>query len=200
MTYAAHRRAWPRPRTGPAGPRTAAVGLVVVAALAGCQSGAASTPAPNTAATRGASATVGALTVTGAYVPVPASPDVAAAYFTLTNAGATPAVLVTVGSDVSTDTTLHTYTADKTRMVPLAALPIPGGASVKLAVGSTHVMIMHPSRALTAGTTVRLTLRFRAGTAVTVTAPVLADTGPQDAPATMPDMTGMTMPAATSGR
>jgi periplasmic copper chaperone A len=50
------------------------------------------------------------LHVTQPYVPQPASPDVAAAYFTIINSGSRPAVLTSVGSDVSAMSMMHEST------------------------------------------------------------------------------------------
>lgn len=185
--------------------RPGAVALVAVLgavslAVAGCGSGTAgaadpSRPTAATTAVVGASATLGPLRITGGYVPAPASPDVAAAYFSVTNTGAGPVTLVGVSSDVSGDTSLHTYADGGTRMVALASLPIPAGATRRLAVGSTHVMIMSPRSALSVGSTVALTLTFRPTGRVVLRVPVVAATGPQESPA-MSGMPGMT-PATT---
>jgi copper(I)-binding protein len=173
------------------------VGVAVTAgALAGCSSanGAHDTSAGSPSPPAGGAARVGALSVTDAIVPAPASPYVAAAYFTITNQGNQADQLVRVTSDVSAVTGLHDYRG--TTMVPLATLAIPARATVRLAVGSTHVMIENPTRQLAAGQTVELTLIFGRAGSVRVDAPVVAGTGPTDDLPMSPGMTmsGMTMP------
>ena len=54
----------------------------------------------------------------------------------------------------------------------LDALPIPPQAVVKLAPGGYHIMLRHPRRALAAGMSVKLELRFASGSRLTVAAPV----------------------------
>ena len=151
--------------------------LGVGLALTGCASSG-SASRPGASAVIGASARIGSLQITGAYVPAPASPDVAAAYFSVTNRGSTSDTLTSVLSDVSTQTGLHTYAGST--MVPLRSLAIPAGKIARLLVGGTHLMIESPTRALAAGQTVRLTLTFASAGAVVVMAPVVAATGPQD--------------------
>ncbi|MCW2525804.1 MAG: hypothetical protein JWM76_664 [Pseudonocardiales bacterium] len=166
------------------------LGLATTALVSACGGGNGSGPATQSAATTvaaGGRASLADLDITGAIVPAPASPDVAAAYFTITNHGSTADDLVSVTSDVSTDTGLHTYSGST--MVALPRLTVGPGKTARLAVGSYHVMIMNPTRTLTAGQTVVLGLRFTHAGTVQVTAPVVATTGPQDDDmASMPGM------------
>jgi copper(I)-binding protein len=149
---------------------------------------------PDKATPIGASASVGSLKITNAYVPAPASADVAAGYFDITNTGSTSDNLVRVTSDVATDTSLHTYAssgAGSEQMTPLSTLAIAAGATVRLTVGAVHVMIMNPTVALKVGVTVKLTLTFTHAGDVTIAAPVLAQTGPLGTDTGMASMSNM---------
>jgi copper(I)-binding protein len=162
--------------------------MATLISACGSGDGGGPTVAPTSAA--GGRASVADLDITGAIVPAPASPDVAAAYFTITNHGSTADDLVSVTSDVSTETGLHTYSGSS--MVALPKLTIGAGRTARLAVGSYHVMIMNPTRVLTAGQSVSLGLTFTHAGTVTVTAPVVAGTGPQDDHmGSMPGMSSM---------
>jgi copper(I)-binding protein len=110
------------------------------------------------------------LKVSGAYVPRPASPDVAAAYFTVTDSGGAGDDLIGVTADVSAQTMMHQSTGLTMRMVD--QVPVPAHGRVTFAPGGYHVMLEHPDRPLRQGDHVRLTLRFRRSAAITVDAPV----------------------------
>ena len=111
------------------------------------------------------------LRVTGAYVPRPASPDVAAAYFTVTNSGNVPAVLTGVHTDVSAMAMMHKSTS--TTMTMVDAVTVPAHGSFAFSPGRYHVMIESPARALKQGDHVKLTLSFAKVGQITVTAPVM---------------------------
>jgi copper(I)-binding protein len=110
------------------------------------------------------------LRVVGAYVPQPASPDVAAAYFTVVNSGSAADALIGVTSDVSSDAMLHRNTAMTMEMVSSATIPAHG--RLTLSPGGYHVMLEHPTRSLVSGDHITLTLKFRAGPAITFQVPV----------------------------
>ena len=111
------------------------------------------------------------LRVEGAYVPQPASPDVAAAYLTVLNSGGARDELTGVRSDVSAETMVHRSVGQRMEMAgPLA---IPAHGRLVLGPGGYHVMIEMPVRRLRQGDRVRLTLRFRRSAAITVAAPVM---------------------------
>lgn len=172
--------------------RTAAVAaaLVVAISAAGCASSRASrSPATPTGVT-GTTASVGALRISGAYIPAPASPDVAAAYFAVRNTGDAADELTSLSADVSGDVGLHDYAGDRMRL--LSHLSISAHTTTTLAVGKTHVMVMNARPALRAGSTVALTLRFSRAGPVTVRVPVVAATGPHGSDAPTDHMRGMT--------
>ncbi|WP_067486032.1 SCO family protein [Actinomadura hibisca] len=110
--------------------------------------------------------------VTDARVRVPSSPDVTAGYFTLTNSGL-PDTLVGVSSPAAETVEMHRMVmGDGTmKMEPVKSVPVPRG-TVKFEQGGLHLMLMKP-RALKAGTTVPLTLRFAKAGEVTVNATVV---------------------------
>ncbi|MFG1827504.1 copper chaperone PCu(A)C [Microbispora bryophytorum] len=111
------------------------------------------------------------LRVTGAYVPQPASPDVAAAYFTVTNSGNVPAVLTGVHTDVSDMSMMHENTG--TTMTMLHSVTVPAHGTVAFSPGRYHIMIESPARALKQGDHVTLMLSFAKLGQITVTAPVM---------------------------
>lgn len=170
------------------GPRTRAVvaaGVCAVAVLAaaGCSSASSSgasdaaghaSPASSSPSPRG-SAAAGSIRVTGAYVPQPATPDVAAVYFTIADIGDQADTLI---SATSTPAALASLMSESTAggaesMTPLTdGLAIPAHGQVTLAPDGYHLMLTNPAIALKQGETVTLSLRFeRAGT-VTLKVPV----------------------------
>ncbi|MFL6053335.1 MAG: copper chaperone PCu(A)C [Actinoallomurus sp.] len=110
------------------------------------------------------------LKVSGAYVPRPASPDVAAAYFTVIDSGGAGDELTGVTADVSAHAMMHQSTGQTMRMID--QVPVPAHGRLTFAPGGYHVMLEHPDRPLRQGDHVRLTLRFRRSAAITVDAPV----------------------------
>lgn len=164
-----------RPRARLAG--TAVLGLVATGGLLSACSGGNATADVTPTVTTGSGGS-GALRVTGAYIPQPANPAVAAAYFTVADSG--PADAVTgVTCDVGTDVGLHETvdTGSTGSMVPVASIPVPAHGSVRLKPGGYHVMIMNPGP-LAVGQHVRMTVRFAHAEPVTLAVPVVAMTGP----------------------
>ncbi len=110
------------------------------------------------------------LRVEGAYVPQPASPDVAAAYFTVVNSGGAADTLTGVRSDVSGDTMVHRTVGERMQMV--SDPPVPAHGRLVFSPGGYHVMIDKPVRRLRAGDHVTLTFTFRRSAAITLRVPV----------------------------
>ena len=104
----------------------------------------------------------------------PPGTPVLAAYFTLENPGSKADKLVAVRAVDFEKIEIHAteIRAGVARMIALDALPIPPHALIKLAPGGYHIMLHHPRRALAAGMSVKLELRFESGTRLTVVAPV----------------------------
>ena len=104
----------------------------------------------------------------------PPGAQVLAAYLTLENPGTKADKLVAVLSPDFARVEIHaTEIRDGiARMIAIDTLPIPAHAVVKLAPGGYHLMLHRPRRALAAGMSVTLQLRFDSGARLTVVAPV----------------------------
>jgi hypothetical protein len=104
----------------------------------------------------------------------PPGAAVLAAYFTLENPGPKADKLVAVRCPDFDKIEIHATEIRNgvARMIALDALPVPPQAVVKLAPGGYHLMLHRPRRALTAGMTIMLELRFDSGARTTVVAPV----------------------------
>lgn len=95
----------------------------------------------------------------------------AAGYLTLRNEGAEPDRLVSASTPMARGVEFHetTMTDGVARMRPVAGgILIPPGATVRLAPGGLHAMLVGPSGALARSTAVPLTLRFERAGEVTV--------------------------------
>ena len=188
----------------------AAVGLTACSSSGhsgGAPSSGASTPAGSGASTVPApalaSASAGSLVITGGYVPQPASPDVAAAYLTITNDGGTAEKLVTVTTSV-TGTVMpmtETDTGSVGSMTDLSSITVPAHGSVQFVPNHAHLMLEKPKQ-LRVGDQVSMTLTFSPATTVRITLPVVpigsVPAGPTALPTSgrssgMPAMPGMTM-------
>jgi hypothetical protein len=140
----------------------------------------------------GPSASAGSITLSNARVPKPASPDVAVAYFTLTNSGDSADRLVAAASSAARsampmkDVTQHGASA----MVDVPRLTVPAGGTVDLSPGGTHLMLQQLTQTLDVGDTVVLHLRFAHAGSLTVRVPVTAMTGVPE-PSDMSSMPGM---------
>lgn len=167
--------------------RLTLLGLSVLLLAAGCgatptATATATNPAPTVTSSLG-TGSVGHLVIGGAYVPQPASPDVAAAYFTVTNTGDTADALVSVHSDAGA-TSLHRTVGGA--MVALHQLDVLAHSKAALTPGGNHLMIEGLTRPIVMGGSVLLTLTFTYAGVVTVTVPVTGYGG-TDA---MPSMSG----------
>lgn len=160
----------------------AALGLVAVGALVAACGGNASTAGTTANVARYAtgSGQAGSMHVSGAYIPVPANPNVAAAYFAVKDTGAAD-TLTGVSSNVTGDVGLHKTVEHGTTgaMVPVATMDVPAGGTLALQPGGFHVMLMHPT-ALTVGEQVSLTLHFTHAAPVSLQVPVVPLTAQND--------------------
>ncbi|HEY2590636.1 MAG TPA: copper chaperone PCu(A)C, partial [Steroidobacteraceae bacterium] len=123
-----------------AGVLAAALFMTAGAAPAFSQAPASRSPATDT--TRGASASQ--VRIENAWIPQPPpGAEVAAAYFTLHNAGREPAVLVGVDCPLAAAAMLHesSVVAGESRMRMIERLTIPAEQSVTLKPGGLHVML-----------------------------------------------------------
>jgi copper(I)-binding protein len=147
-----------------------------------------------------------AVSVSDAWVVLPAAPDVTAAFATVRNDGPEEVRLVGVDSDVAGVTQVHETITEGTveRMQEVSnGIPVPAGQTVQLQPGGYHVMLMRLTRSLAVGDAVDLSFRFSDGSTVVTTAPVRARDGMTGAGsmASMrpsPDASGSGMPGATT--
>ena len=141
-----------------------AIALVTLA-LSACSSGA------------GASPSGGSLTVSGAWVRVPATPGTTAAYLTIVNGTAADDALVGVSTAAATSASLHRTTTDSSGMTGMQmtdAVHVPAGGTVSLAPGGFHIMLMGLTGDFKAGAKIELILTFEHAGVVKVTAEVRA--------------------------
>jgi hypothetical protein len=140
--------------------RIALLAAAVLAALAGCSSGATPTAAP------------GAITVSNASFREPTAPGApAAVYLTIANAGSEGDALLGATSPDAASVELHETSMDSSGMMgmhPIERLEIPAKGSVTLEPGGYHFMLMGVTdEAMIAGATIELRLEFeRAGSVV----------------------------------
>lgn len=119
---------------------------------------------------------VGAIEVTDAYLPAPASPSVASVYLTIHNTGDAPDELVAIATPAATSAMLMTDVAngatESMRALPVLYIPAHGEAS--LSPGRDHAMLENPSAAMVkVGQTVPVTLRFSFAGPLTMQVPVV---------------------------
>jgi len=121
------------------------------------------------------------MVVSGAYIREPASPDVAAAYFTVYNTTAADDTLTKVSTGAGADAELH---ANGSMTVTPGGLRIPAHSSVTLSPGKGHVMIERIYGTLKPGQTVDIELDFAKAGPVIVSARVISIGAP--APTAVP--------------
>lgn len=152
------------------------VGGLVVGAREQAGTAAAGGPTAPADPAAAAGVSVGDLTVTNVYIREPASPDVAAAYLTVRNAGGEGDSLESAYSGAAKETTLHGLPG---KVEPGAhedsgPIPVPADTTVTLAPGRGHVMLEGLSGPLRPGDEVSVLLRFGRSGQVLVEAPVIA--------------------------
>jgi copper(I)-binding protein len=132
--------------------------LLGTAGLAGCGGGGAGGQTPPKIA------------VSAAYIPLPASPDMAVAYFTLGNSGGSDDMLIGVTSPDAQSAQLNESTS--TSMVAISEVDVPAHGTASLERGGRHVMLMGLKPPPALGRTVDLRLTFRTSGTITVHATV----------------------------
>jgi copper(I)-binding protein len=162
-----------------------AAGLVRGATATGTPAG--TTGAPTAASTRPPGVTAGDITISGAYVREPASPEVAAAYLSITNSGSQPDVLESISTGAAKQAELHdvpgagsgsaTGQAGREHQA-VGPLTIPPGATITLSPGKGHVMLENLTGPLRSGDRVSLVLTFSTAGPILVEAPVVAIAAP----------------------
>jgi copper(I)-binding protein len=108
---------------------------------------------------------------------VPSRP--AAGYFTLSNDTAKAQVLIGAASPACGMLMLHQSVQQNgmDRMSMVKSVRIPAHGDVKFAPGGYHLMCMSPSKDMTPGHSVPVTLRFADGSSITTSFPVRGATG-----------------------
>jgi copper(I)-binding protein len=168
----------------------AAAVVVAVAGVAGLARGA----TPQAAATGGGTSSSPPIVVTGAYVREPASPDVAAAYFTVFNTTAVPDTLVSAATGAGEESILHLETDGSMTDTP-NGIVIPAHGTVVFKPSTGHVMIEKLFGPLLPGESVDIQLTFANAGQVVVSAPVI---GIYDNPPTGAAATSSASPPATA--
>jgi copper(I)-binding protein len=147
----------------------AAAAIVTIAGVAGLARGA----TPQSVAGGTGTSESPAIVVTGAYVPLPASPDVAAAYFTVYNTTAGPDTLVSAATGAGEESVLHLESNGSMVDTPSGGVVIPAHGMVAFKPTTGHVMIEKLIGTLAVGQTVDLDLTFANAGQVVVSAPVI---------------------------
>ncbi|HEY2043979.1 MAG TPA: copper chaperone PCu(A)C [Jatrophihabitans sp.] len=152
-----------------------AAGLAILIGMAGLVRGAVP---QSTGSVSSSSSSAAPIVVSGAYVREPATPNNAAAYFTVSNTTGTDDVLTSVASGAGGQAAVHTEDAGGSMTLMSSGLVVPAHSSVTLAPGKGHVMIEQLYGTLRPGQTVNLQLTFAHAGQVLVTAPVIAIASP----------------------
>ena len=113
------------------------------------------------------------LKVTGAYMPAPVTGDMAAGFFTVTNAGGAD-TLTSVTSNAAREVTLHS-TKDGA-MEEEKSFPVPADGTLDFASGGNHLMFENLTRKPKQGDKVPVQLHFAKSGTVTVEMPVKSAT------------------------
>jgi len=142
---------------------TLAVALVAAVVISG----------RGTAAGGDAPVRVGALRISGASLPRPASRDVASVYLTIRNDGDLPDTVRRLSSDAAAEVTVMTEQPGG-RMADTGPLVVPAHVSVQLQPGRQHLMLASPRAGLREGAVVHLTLDFDRAGPVVLAVPVTA--------------------------
>ena len=111
------------------------------------------------------------ISVSGAYVPLSATPDMAAAYFDVSNSGGSADQLVSVDSPDAQSTEMDQSTATSMNKID-GGVTVPAHGNTAFARDGKHVMLMDLSPALRLGGHVELRLTFKHSGTITVQATV----------------------------
>ncbi|WP_198353315.1 copper chaperone PCu(A)C [Sphingomonas sp. MA1305] len=121
------------------------------------------------------------LSMTNAWVRLPAVPGrPAAGYFTL-HGGKTPQTVIAANSDVSLRAEMHESAAGAggtATMRPLTSVALPANSDVAFAPGGRHVMLFDVNRAVKPGDRVTLTATLANGARISARATVIAPGAP----------------------
>ncbi|HEX9729174.1 MAG TPA: copper chaperone PCu(A)C [Gemmatimonadales bacterium] len=106
---------------------------------------------------------IGDLAISHPLLVEPVTPDAASMYFTVTNHAVVEDTLLSVSAPFASGGAIHDVVrdGDQMRMTPVAGVPIPPGASVRLRPGGLHVMLMNLTRVPARGEQAAVFLTFR---------------------------------------
>jgi copper(I)-binding protein len=142
---------------------------LVIGLVAGCAGGASPSP----------SAGPKAMVVSDAWARASMTMERAVAvYLVVTNQTGADDALVSAASPAAGTVEMHQTMAGDSgmmQMMPVDRIPIASGASVTLAPGGYHIMLINPTAMLDPGASVELTLTFEHAAPVTVSAEVRAN-------------------------
>ncbi|MFC1439401.1 copper chaperone PCu(A)C [Streptacidiphilus sp. N1-10] len=110
------------------------------------------------------------ISVSNAYIPLSATPDMAVAYFDISNTGGSADRLTGVSSPSVQSAALNRST--ETSMEQIDGVDVPAHGGAQLARGGTHVMLMGIEPAPRVGQQIELRLSFQHSGTVTVEATV----------------------------
>ena len=147
--------------------RAALAGATVAAVLAAGLGLAACGSSSGGASTAAAPARI---SVSNAYIPLSATPDMAVAYFDISNTGGSGDRLTGVSSPSVRSAALNQST--ETSMQQIDGVDVPAHGGTQLARGGTHVMLMGLQPAPKVGQQIELRLSFQHSGTVTVEATV----------------------------
>ena len=119
--------------------------------------------------------TGGSVGTAGAWARPATAGGETAAYLVVTNAGSTADTLVSASSPDATSVELHQTSTDASGMTGMQSMDgvaIPAGATVTMAAGSMHLMVMGLAKDLVVGGSLDLELTFRSAGTVKVRAEI----------------------------
>lgn len=117
------------------------------------------------------------VTVTDAWVKEPTMPGMTGMFGLIENTGDSEVVLVGGSSDIAGMVEVHEVTAEGQMQKIEGGLVIAAGKTATLEVGGNHVMLMNLSATPAVGEEVTVTLKFKDGSTLEVTAPVKSAAG-----------------------
>lgn len=142
---------------------------VAALALSGCATNASSNTEVATMADQ--------VTVTDAWVKEPTMPGMTGMFGLIENSGDSEVVLVGGSSDIAGMVEIHEVTPEGQMQKIEGGLVIAAGKTATLEVGGNHVMLMNLSTTPAVGEEVTVTLKFKDGSTLNVTAPVKSAAG-----------------------
>jgi copper(I)-binding protein len=113
------------------------------------------------------------LKITGAYMPAPATADMAAGFFTVTNSGGAD-TLTSVSSELAADVTMHATKGGA--MVEKTSFAVPADGTLDFASGGNHLMFEKLAHKPEQGEKVAVDLHFAKSGTVEVEIPVKSAT------------------------